>query len=81
MPISTEVAAELQILRMFDSANHQTGLKVHSNAAPELIAATRRLYEKQLITHVDGGYPTPLGSECCEHLQKLLHILNSKPLL
>ncbi len=81
MPISAELVAELQILCMFDSANHQTGLKVHSHAAPELIAATRRLYEKQLITHVDGGYPTPLGSECCGHLQNLLHILNTKPLL
>lgn len=81
MPISAEIIAELQILRMFDSANHQAGLKVHSDAAPELIAATRRLYEKQLITQMDGGYLTPLGRECCEHLQVLLHILNTKPLL
>ena len=81
MPINPDVIAELKILRMFDSANHQSGLKVHSDAAPELIDATRRLYEKQLITHIDGGYPTPLGHECCHHLQNLLHILNTKPLL
>lgn len=81
MPISAEILAELQILRMFDTASQQSGLKVHSDAPPELIAATRRLFEKQLITQVDGGYPTPLGYESCQHLHNLLHILNTKPLL
>lgn len=81
MPITNELIAEIQILRMFTADSHQSGLKVHSDAAPELIAATRRLYEKQLITHIDGGYPTSLGYECAQHLQQLLHILNTKPLL
>lgn len=81
MTISNEVIDELKILAMFDTSSQQTGLKVHSDAAPELIAATGRLYEKQLITQPDGGYPTPLGYECCQHLQALMHILTTKPLL
>ncbi len=81
MPMSQELMSELQVLRLFDSSTSQTGLKVHSDADPELIAATKRLHEKQLITLPDGGYLTPLGYESSVHLQSLLQILNSKPLL
>lgn len=81
MPISPELAAEMQVLRLFDTTTSQSGLKVHSDAAPYVIAASRRLFEKQLTTQVDGGYLTPLGYECSVHLQQLLQILNSKPKL
>lgn len=81
MLIPTEILAEMQVLQMFDASTNQMGLKVHSDASAEIIAATRRLYEKQLITQVDGGYLTPLGYEATVHLQQLLQILNSKPLL
>lgn len=81
MLIPTEILAEMQVLQMFDASTNQMGLKVHSDASAEIIAATRRLYEKQLITQVDGGYLTPLGYETTVHLQQLLQILNSKPLL
>jgi uncharacterized protein (TIGR02647 family) len=81
MPISPELAAEMQVLRMFDTSTSQSGLKVHSEADSTIIAATQRLYEKQLTTQSDGGYLTPLGYECSVHLQQLLQILNSKPLL
>jgi len=81
MPLSPELVTEIQVLRMFDTSTSQSGLKVHSDAAAEVISATRRLYEKQLITQVDGGYLTPLGYESSVHLQQLLQILNSKPLL
>ena len=81
MPISPELAAEMQVLRMFDTSTSQSGLKVHSDAAPDVIAASQRLFEKQLTTQVDGGYLTPLGYECSVHLQQLMQILNSKPLL
>lgn len=81
MPLSPELVTEMQVLRMFDTSTSQSGLKVHSEASTEIISATRRLYEKQLITQVDGGYLTPLGYESSVHLQQLLQILNSKPLL
>ena len=81
MPLAADLIAEMQVLRMFDTSTNQAGLKVHSDAAPEIINATRRLYEKQLISQIDGGYLTPLGYECSVHLQQMLHILNSRPLL
>jgi uncharacterized protein (TIGR02647 family) len=81
MPLAADLIAEMQVLRMFDTSTSQSGLKVHSDAEPEIISATRRLHEKQLISQVDGGYLTPLGYECSVHLQQLLQILNSKPLL
>lgn len=81
MPLSPELVTEMQVLRMFDTSTSQSGLKVHSDAAADVISATRRLYEKQLITQVDGGYLTPLGYESSVHLQQLLQILSSKPLL
>lgn len=81
MPISPELATEMQVLRMFDTSTSQSGLKVHSDASPEVIAATRSLFEKQLTTQIDGGYLTPLGYECSVHLQQVIQILNSKPLL
>ncbi|WP_323814419.1 TIGR02647 family protein [Cellvibrio sp. NN19] len=81
MPLSSELVAEMTVLRMFDTSTSQSGLKVHSDATAEIIAATQRLFEKQLITQIDGGYLTPLGYESSVHLQQLLQILNSKPLL
>lgn len=81
MPMPQELIDELHVLRLFDTSTNQTGLKVHSDAAPEMIAATKRLHEKQLITQVDGGYLTPLGYESSVHLQNVLHILTSKPLM
>jgi len=81
MPLDTDLIAEMQVLRMIDTSTSQSGLKVHSDPAPENINATRRLHEKQLISQVDGGYLTPLGYESSVHLQQLLQILNSKPLL
>lgn len=81
MPMSPELVAEMQVLRLFDTSTSQAGLKVHSDAAPEIIVATKRLFEKQLITQVDGGYLTPLGYESSVHLQNLLQILTSEPLL
>ncbi|WP_049630215.1 TIGR02647 family protein [Cellvibrio sp. pealriver] len=81
MPLSPEIVTEMQVLRMFDTSTNQSGLKVHSDASPDIINATRRLHEKQLISQIDGGYLTPLGYECSVHLQQVLQILNSKPLL
>lgn len=81
MSISPELVAEMQVLNMFDVSTNHSGLKVHSDAATETIAATSRLYEKQLTTQVDGGYLTPLGYESSVHLQQLLQILNSESLL
>lgn len=81
MAITTDIFAEMQVLRLFDTADAQKGIKVHSDAEPEAISAAQRLFEKQLISQADGGYLTPLGYETAVHLQQALQILNSKPML
>jgi uncharacterized protein (TIGR02647 family) len=75
MSYSTELIAELEILALFNLGNTQEGLKVHHTASPQAIAAAQRLYEKELITLLDGGYLTPRGVQAAQHAQSLLDIL------
>jgi uncharacterized protein (TIGR02647 family) len=77
MSYTPELIAEIEMLALFNLANVQEGLKVHHTAAPEHIAAMRRLFEKGLIDHVDGGYLTSLGLDAAEHAQHLLTILTT----
>jgi len=78
MPISPELAEELNILARYKLTSTQEGIKVHNTAAPEIIAAINRLYDKNLLSRDDGGYLTDLGIETAEHVQKALSILTSK---
>ncbi|WP_461481717.1 TIGR02647 family protein [Porticoccus sp.] len=79
MPFSPEHLAELNLLSLFSSPSLQEGIKVHSHeAAPEVVAAAERLYQKGLITQKDGGYLTDLGFETAEHTQRLLGILTTE---
>lgn len=73
--LSVEICAELQLLALYSTDTQQSGLKVHHGAAPELIAAAARLYEKRLITQPDGGYLTDLGYEAAHSLDAVLDIL------
>ncbi|WP_049722882.1 TIGR02647 family protein [Gilvimarinus polysaccharolyticus] len=77
MSISSELVDEITVLRSFDVSGTQIGIKVHSDAAPAVVAATQRLHEKQLITQPDGGYLTTLGYEAAVHVQQALQILTS----
>ncbi|WP_152208578.1 TIGR02647 family protein [Marinobacter changyiensis] len=78
MPFSPDQIEELNLLTLFNLTSAQEGIKVHRHsAAPESVTAAERLFKKGLITQVDGGYLTPLGSETAEHTQKLLTILSS----
>ena len=75
MPFNAELTDELNLLNQFNLINEQDGIKVHNNAAAELIAAAERLHSKGLITQVDGGYLTDLGRRAAEHSQALSTIL------
>lgn len=79
MPYTPELLEELNVLRRFDPATNQQGIKIHHDAAPAVIDATRRLHAKGLISLVDGGYLTPLGRDAAEHSQTLLSILTTSP--
>ena len=75
MPYSPDIVEELNVLARFNLGTTQEGIKVHGNAAPEVIDATRRLFDKGLISQADGGYLTHRGIEAAEHAQNLMGIL------
>ena len=66
---------ELKILTHYNLDTSQEGIKVHSSADPLVVAATRRLFDKGLVSQSDGGYLTSLGRTAAEHAQNLLLIL------
>jgi uncharacterized protein (TIGR02647 family) len=76
MSLSNDLINEMDLLMKFDLSSARVGLKVHSNADPDIIAAARRLYSKELVEHEDGGFLTTLGHEAAEHLQAAKVILS-----
>lgn len=76
MPYTQDIVDELNILVRYNLSTTQEGIKVHKVAAPEVIAATQRLYKKGLVTQEDGGYLTNLGHEAAEQAQTVLNLLN-----
>jgi len=75
MKLSEEILAEVDVLSSFDLGSLQSGIKVHSTASEQKIAATKRLFEKGLVSQVDGGYLTDSGHEAAEHLLHLSGLL------
>ncbi len=75
MHYSPEQIAEIDILIHYNLESSQQGIKVHSKANSEQIEAVQRLFDKGLVTQVDGGYLTDLGRKAAEHAQALALIL------
>ena len=75
MPYSPEQIHELDVLIRYNLDSSFQGIKVHKSANPEVIEAVKRLYQKGLITQIDGGYLTDLGRKAAEHAQTLLMLL------
>lgn len=77
MALSADLIAELNTLLLYNVTNPQEGIKVHKDADASRIEAARRLHQKGLITHADGGYLTDLGREAAEHLHMAHTILTT----
>ncbi len=75
MSWTPEIIAELEVLCLYNLDSTQEGIKVHSSAGAERVAATRRLFEKGLISQDDGGFLTSLGLEAAAHAQAVLTVL------
>ncbi len=75
MKYTSEQIDEINALLLFDLKNPLDGIKAHSNAAPEMIAALQRLHDKGLVTQTDGGYLTDTGTKAAEHCHALLAML------
>ena len=75
MSWTPEIIAELEVLCLYNLDSTQEGLKVHSSAGPERVAAAQRLFEKGLLSQDAGGYLTSLGLETAAHAQAVLTVL------
>jgi len=76
MKFNEDILDEMKVLSCFDLASLQSGIKVHSTANEKEIAAAKRLFDKGLVSQVDGGYLTDRGHEAAEHLLHLSGLLN-----
>ncbi len=76
MPYNQSIVDELNILIRYNLNTTLEGIKVHKTAAAENIAATKRLFDKGLVTHEDGGYLTNLGHDAAEQAHTLMCLLN-----
>ncbi|ESS73620.1 TIGR02647 family protein [Methyloglobulus morosus KoM1] len=77
MQFTQENLDELNILVRYKLTTTLEGIKVHTTtAAPSTIEATRRLFDKGLVTLEDGGYLTTIGLEAAEHAHALLGLMN-----
>ena len=75
MHYTKEHISEIEILIHYSLETTQQGIKVHSNADEDQVEAVERLYDKGLVTQIDGGYLTDLGRTAAEHAQALILIL------
>jgi len=78
MSIKQKFIDEIEMLLRYNLDTTYEGIKVHHDARPELRDATKRLFDKGLVTQEDGGYLTDLGHEAAEHTQAAIAILQSK---
>jgi uncharacterized protein (TIGR02647 family) len=78
MALTAELVEEINILKHYNLASLQEGIKVHGSAGPQAIDAVKRLFDKGMVSQEDGGYLTDLGIEVAEHLQAALTTLTSK---
>ncbi len=74
--LNPDLVQEIDLLNLFDLSSVQHGIKIHHEADPARIAAARRLFDKGMISQVDGGYLTDRGLETAEHAQALLRLLH-----
>lgn len=75
MHYTKEQMAELDILIQYSLDSTNQGIKVHSTAPEDQINAVERLFDKGLVSQVDGGYLTDLGRKAAEHAQALILML------
>ncbi|MGF1683329.1 TIGR02647 family protein [Photobacterium makurazakiensis] len=78
MPYNLELVHEMNLLVKFPMHSDLEGIKVRSDAAPDMVSAAERLYAKGLVTSADGGYLTHSGHQAVEHAKSVLRILTGK---
>lgn len=68
---------EIKLLSQFDLGSTANGIKIHAHeASKETVDAAKRLFDKGLTDHIDGGYLTDRGIEAANHAQSLMRLLS-----
>lgn len=78
MSLTPKLIEELELLNLFNLDSTQEGLKVHHDADPKMVEAATRLFNKGIISQMDGGYLTDRGVETAEHVQILVKMLQAE---
>lgn len=74
---SQEIVDEIRLLNQFKQDSTAIGIKVHEHdAAPEMVGAAQRLFDKGFTDHVDGGYLTDRGLHAAELVHELFTLLS-----
>lgn len=68
MSLSQDILDEINLLLQFPNDSLMTGIKIHHDAAPAVVAAAQRLYDKGFTSMPDGGYLTDAGVELQHHI-------------
>jgi len=69
---------EIKLLAKFPEESHMEGLKIHHDADEVLVKSAKALFNKGMVTQLDGGYLTDSGREMAEHLHIVLDTMNTK---
>ncbi len=69
---------EIKLLAKFPEESHMEGLKIHNDADEVLVKSAKALFNKGMVTQLDGGYLTDSGREMVEHLHIVLDTMNTK---
>ncbi|MGB1239672.1 MAG: TIGR02647 family protein [Pseudomonadales bacterium] len=77
MSLNQDLISELSLLSQFNTSSTFEGIKVHNSASSEMLDAAQRLFNKGLISQIDGGYLTELGQEAAAHFDTLSCILTT----
>ncbi len=75
MKFTSKQIDEVNALLLFDPQNPLDGIKIHSDASPDVISAVQRLFDKDFITQSDGGYLTDMGKKAAEYADLLQGLL------
>lgn len=71
-----KIFEEVKLLAKFPEESHMEGIKIHNNAGDAVLESAQSLFNKGLITQLDGGYLTDSGREMAESLHRVLDTLN-----
>jgi len=76
MSFDSKMIDELNLLLKFPANSMLQGIKIHHDAEPAVIQAAKRLFDRGIITQIDGGYLTDLGHDLLDHADKLASALS-----